>query len=227
MAAFQCSLPADAGRKSVQKSKYQCPAQEIKGGRYPYLYGGRPDGCRQCQSEEYVSKFCQFGMDGHGQCWGGRREQLIHYYLERGFTDILTFTPCDMWPLLRGRTLFFSGDSQTQVLSIAVWLPVLSISACFGISLGCELRYAQQSASRNEAQPPVEVLVKGAEQTMWQDCFFCMSPTHCHHTLEKEGVSIRPLLECEDASIHAASSEVSTDDDSHRIQPARSILHER
>ncbi|EIE23050.1 hypothetical protein COCSUDRAFT_63432 [Coccomyxa subellipsoidea C-169] len=93
--------------------------EEIKGGRYPYLYGGRPDGCRQCQSEEYVSKFCQFGMDGHGQCWGGRREQLIHYYLERGFTDILTFTPCDMWPLLRGRTLFFSGDSQTQDFMMA------------------------------------------------------------------------------------------------------------
>ena len=39
----------------------------------------------------------------------------MQYYLHRGFTDILTFTPCDLWPLLKGRTLFFSGDSQTQV----------------------------------------------------------------------------------------------------------------
>ena len=35
-------------------------------------------------------------------------------YLERGFTEILTFTPCDLLSLLKGRTLFFSGDSQTQ-----------------------------------------------------------------------------------------------------------------
>ena len=35
-------------------------------------------------------------------------------YLARGVTEILTFTPCDMWPLVAGRTLFFTGDSQTQ-----------------------------------------------------------------------------------------------------------------
>ena len=97
-------------------------AQEIRGGRYPYLYGGRPEGCTKCQSEEHVAKFCQFGLDGYGQCWGGRREQLVQYYLQRGFTDILTFTPCDLWPLLKGRTLFFSGDSQTQVLTPNLFL---------------------------------------------------------------------------------------------------------
>ena len=62
-----------------------------------------------------VAQFCRFGMDGHGQCWGGRRERLVQEYLERGFTEILTFTPCDLLPVLKGRTLFFSGDSQTQV----------------------------------------------------------------------------------------------------------------
>ncbi|CAL8465497.1 g5033 [Coccomyxa elongata] len=93
--------------------------EEIRGGRYPYLYGGGPEGCRHCKSEDHVAKFCQFGLDGFGQCWGGRREQLIHYYLQRGFNDILTFTPCDLWPMLRGRTLYFSGDSQTQDFMMA------------------------------------------------------------------------------------------------------------
>lgn len=102
------------GQASIGKVHWWS-VQEIRGGRYPYLYGGGPDGCRHCKSEDHVAKFCQFGLDGFGQCWGGRREQLIHYYLQRGFNDILTFTPCDLWPMLRGRTLYFSGDSQTQV----------------------------------------------------------------------------------------------------------------
>ena len=62
-----------------------------------------------------VAKFCRFGLDGQGQCWGGRQWSIVQEYLKRGFTEILQFTPCDLLPLLRGRTLFFSGDSQTQV----------------------------------------------------------------------------------------------------------------
>ena len=45
----------------------------------------------------------------------GMRESLIRNYLARGFRDILTMSPCDLWPLIVGRTLWFSGDSQTQV----------------------------------------------------------------------------------------------------------------
>jgi len=60
-----------------------------------------------------VAQQCQFGIAGFGTC-GWMRGKLVQTYLERGFTDILTFTPCDMWPLVAGCTVFFTGDSQTQ-----------------------------------------------------------------------------------------------------------------
>ena len=99
--------------------------------RLPYLFGGVPDKCQHCWSDEHVPKFCRFGMDGHGQCWPGRQYALTKQYLQRGFMEILTFTPCDLLPLLRGRTLFFSGDSQTQVpwLSLLGFMP-LSATCC-------------------------------------------------------------------------------------------------
>lgn len=90
-------------------------AQEISKGKLPYLYGGKPRGCKQCKSKEHVSQFCQFGMKGHGQCDKGQIYYLVQQLLDREFYEILQFTPCNLWPLLKGRTLYFSGDSQTQV----------------------------------------------------------------------------------------------------------------
>ena len=37
---------------------------------------------------------------------------MVAHLLEQAFHEPLTFTPCDMWPLLRGRTLWIIGDSQ-------------------------------------------------------------------------------------------------------------------
>lgn len=91
------------------------PMQEITKGNLPYLYGGKPPGCKNCKSTEFVSKFCQYGMLGHGQCDKGQIYYLVQLFLDREFYEILQFTPCDLWPLLKGRTLYFSGDSQTQV----------------------------------------------------------------------------------------------------------------
>ena len=34
----------------------------------------------------------------------------------QGFWDYLLFTPCDLWPYLRGRTLWVVGDSQVSLL---------------------------------------------------------------------------------------------------------------
>ena len=79
----------------------------------PYLYGGRPERCAVCDADEPVAQQCQFGIAGFGIC-GWMRDKLVKGYLARGVTEILTFTPCDMWPLVAGRTLFFTGDSQTQ-----------------------------------------------------------------------------------------------------------------
>lgn len=79
----------------------------------PYLYGGRPERCAVCDADEPVAQQCQFGIAGFGIC-GWMRNKLVKGYLARGVTEILTLTPCDMWPLVAGRTLFFTGDSQTQ-----------------------------------------------------------------------------------------------------------------
>ena len=92
---------------------WACASQEIEGGAQPYIYGGRPGKCSACESEEPVAQQCQFSIAGFGIC-GWMRGKLTEGYLARGFTEILTFTPCDMWPLVAGRTLFFAGDSQTQ-----------------------------------------------------------------------------------------------------------------
>ena len=79
----------------------------------PYIYGGRPERCAVCDADEPVAQQCQFGIAGFGIC-GWMRDKLVKGYLARGVTEILTLTPCDMWPLVAGRTLFFTGDSQTQ-----------------------------------------------------------------------------------------------------------------
>ncbi|CAL5228742.1 g11927 [Coccomyxa viridis] len=88
--------------------------KEISKGSLPYLYGGKPPGCKNCKSNDLVGKFCQYGMTGHGQCDKGQIYYLVQQFLDREFYEILQFTPCDLWPLLKGRTLYFSGDSQTQ-----------------------------------------------------------------------------------------------------------------
>jgi hypothetical protein len=103
--------------------------QELQEGLLPYLFGGVPEDCQHCSSDDYMPRFCRFGLDGHGQCWGGRREALVQTYLARGFTDILTFTPCDLLPLLRGRTLFFAGDSQTQVRAAVRWVALRPLAS--------------------------------------------------------------------------------------------------
>ena len=46
---------------------------------------------------------------------------LLEDWLQRaddgapGYERLLTLTPCDMWPLLQGRTLWVVGDSISQV----------------------------------------------------------------------------------------------------------------
>ena len=59
-------------------------------------------------------------------------------YTERGFSSFLEFTPCDLWTAFRGRTLFVSGDSQSQVgcgkavaeLHLLSWAALSSQPAC-------------------------------------------------------------------------------------------------
>jgi hypothetical protein len=46
---------------------------------------------------------------------------LLQHFLDRAAngsalaTNLLQLTPCDLWPFIRGRTLWLLGDSLTQV----------------------------------------------------------------------------------------------------------------
>lgn len=43
------------------------------------------------------------------------QEQLLQHYLDQGtWDDYLTFSPCQLWPLLRGRNVFVIGDSMVR-----------------------------------------------------------------------------------------------------------------
>ena len=47
-------------------------------------------------------------------CSTEQHQAIIAYLFQRNFTEYLDFTPCDMWPFLRGRTLWILGDSQAR-----------------------------------------------------------------------------------------------------------------
>ena len=48
-----------------------------------------------------------------GKCaW--RVWELMKRYSEQGYASFMQFTPCDLWSILKGRTLWVSGDSQSQ-----------------------------------------------------------------------------------------------------------------
>jgi hypothetical protein len=92
--------------------------QQIQQGRVPYLFGGiykdRP--CLNCKRGGLWSKFCSFGAQPTGQAhW----DQQLCSAQQTGFiestlrlkhgAEMLQLTPCDLWPHLRGRTLWVIG----------------------------------------------------------------------------------------------------------------------
>ena len=52
-------------------------------------------------------------------CGGAAQSELHDLWLSQNKTSLLTFTPCDLLRLIRGRTVWLSGDSQQQ----ARWAP--------------------------------------------------------------------------------------------------------
>ena len=97
--------------------------RDIENGQVPYLFGGerRPQ-CRHCSSGKTWSNFCKFDnpLPGNPACGSDRKKWLIDGFLQRGFHDILTITPCDLFTLVRGRTIWVVGDSQSLDMSKAL-----------------------------------------------------------------------------------------------------------
>lgn len=79
----------------------------------PYLLGGNQQpSCTNCRREDTDrGRVCR--LPGTG-CAVPAGRLITQRWLERGFELGLTFTPCDLWPYIRGRTLLFLGDSMVQ-----------------------------------------------------------------------------------------------------------------
>lgn len=96
---------------------------DIESGQVPYIFGGeRKPQCRHCSSGKTWSNFCKFDnpLPGNPACGADRKKWLIDGFLERGFHDILTITPCDLFTLVKGRTIWVVGDSQSLDMSKAI-----------------------------------------------------------------------------------------------------------
>ena len=108
----------------------QCPfpyhrltVADIETGLVPYLFGGNRRPCNSCRTGD-IAEFCQFhrpDQDTHRRfqhtahiCSRQQQSRIISWALEMGFTELLEFTPCDLWPALQGRTLWIVGDSQVR-----------------------------------------------------------------------------------------------------------------
>eukprot|EP00884_Botryococcus_braunii_P021487 jgi/Botrbrau1/8021/Bobra.13_2s0001.1 len=118
-----CEVPRGVprGASTLSITGAPCPVdyprmtvEAIQAGARPYLFGGRPPSCPACASTEFVAQLCQFNSTGNGLCDRYKVDLLVKEQLSLGFNSLLTFTPCDLFSLVRGRLLFFTGDSQTQ-----------------------------------------------------------------------------------------------------------------
>ncbi|CAL8468940.1 g8481 [Coccomyxa elongata] len=122
------------GRGPYNEDKGACPLhyqrmtyEDVRDrGQVPYLLGGRRQPhCRTCNSKAPWANFCSWDYSKFSGfrgpvCPEWLQEQLLTWMIESaergrpGFKEMLTMTPCDLFPLLRGRTLWLMGDSMMQ-----------------------------------------------------------------------------------------------------------------
>ena len=105
--------------------------QSTKQGRAPFIFesGHRADypcsgSAAECPNPlpYYWRAFCSF-QTGWEKTWTDfmicpkeRQASVAAYYSSRevaGFKEIVDFSPCSLWPLIRGRTLWVVGDSHS------------------------------------------------------------------------------------------------------------------
>jgi hypothetical protein len=85
----------------------------------PYLLGGIYDdsrNCRNCKRGGLWADFCSFQPLGKSRyydmqlCSSSTVEAVVNGALKQdNAADLLTLTPCDLWPYLKGRTTWIIG----------------------------------------------------------------------------------------------------------------------
>ena len=108
--------------------------EAILNGTKPYILGGRPKECVNCESHHVYSQFCRFDLNSSlSQYWADKdpfmrwtavgKIENCELRFQNSFQarlidlnewDMLSMTPCDLWGLIRGRTVWFAGDSMTK-----------------------------------------------------------------------------------------------------------------
>jgi hypothetical protein len=88
------------------------------GSKRPYLLGGIYDkaDCVNCHRGGLAASFCSFRPAGKAPFWDHQlcESGTVAAFLARTLSskdakEVLTMTPCDLWPLMRGRTLWIVG----------------------------------------------------------------------------------------------------------------------
>ncbi|KAK9830112.1 hypothetical protein WJX72_009847 [[Myrmecia] bisecta] len=144
-AAHETSCPLTYHRQTVE---------DIRGGTKPYLFGGRqqPE-CNNCHKTDthYWARVCTFEPSLEPQyaniCSAELQQKLLERLLEQDRRELLELTPCDLWPMLQGRTTWIVGDSQSRHLYFAL--------LCF-LSEFHSLEVANVTASDEELFGPLE-----------------------------------------------------------------------
>lgn len=133
--------PAGKQGSSLQKRVAQAAKQGStpfifeSGHRFDYPCPGRAANCNN-PLPYYWQAFCSF-QTGWEKTWTDfmicpkeKQASVAAYYTNKevaGFKELVRFSPCDLWPLIRGRTLWVVGDSHSYDFFHA--------AACFQLDL--------------------------------------------------------------------------------------------
>jgi hypothetical protein len=127
LAAVLLLLSAAVAPSEAAKGQSECPIKyqrhsidDIRGGKQvPYLLGGIYDGsrdCPNCKAGGLWADFCSFKPLGKSRfydmqlCPSKTVQAVVQGALAQdNAADLLTLTPCDLWPHLRGRTTWIIG----------------------------------------------------------------------------------------------------------------------
>eukprot|EP00884_Botryococcus_braunii_P017736 jgi/Botrbrau1/4646/Bobra.33_2s0017.1 len=120
--------PRDAGPACPFE---RIPLAEVKDGRaWPYILGeDRRPNCTNCHRMAAWENSCYFSgsREDNSICPADSRKLLLEYLVGRaeagapGYAEMLSMTPCDLFPLFRGRTLWIIGDSQSLEFANALY----------------------------------------------------------------------------------------------------------
>ena len=118
LGAWSAGGALDAGAGGGANGHARCPLpylrlslEDIRAGQRPYLLGGvQQPNCTNCHRTDGWGQSCQFKRGPVCPAWV--QERIVQAWLARGHELALTFTPCDLWQHIQGRTLFILGDSM-------------------------------------------------------------------------------------------------------------------